>query len=77
MKVLQQVLNQIGTASGVEVAFGGPTMNSLFQPAPPSFKTTKEPAYLFLNRTAAELHQNFWQVLWDPSLKFYALGYGH
>jgi hypothetical protein len=75
--ILDQVLDQLSTASGVQVLFGGPTMNALFQPAPPSFKTTEEPAYLFLNHSAAAMNQGFWQLLWDPTQKFYVLGYGH
>jgi hypothetical protein len=52
-------------------------MSTMSQPAPLPVQTTKEPAYLFVNWTAAVLHSDFWQVLWDFHDKYYVLGYGH
>jgi len=75
--VLQGVLNQLGAASGARVWWGGMAMSTMSQPAPLPVQTTKEPAYLFVNWTAAVLHSDFWQVLWDFHDKYYVLGYGH
>jgi hypothetical protein len=70
-EVFRDAVSQMARLSGRQVV--GPGVGN--QPWPSRLARIDEPAYTFLDDAASAFGVRFWQVLWDPTMKYYAISF--
>ena len=74
--VLQEVKLDVGKTAGKEVLYAGFGLpQALVQPAPRQFVGVGDSFLVFLNKIASAQAVDFWQVLYDPTGRFYVLSF--